>query len=376
MSSVTNTDQNSKLGILASRSTGGPIRFGAVAIGRNEGDRLIRCLESLSAAVTVVYVDSGSSDGSAQIARKLAADVVELDISVPFTAARARNAGFRRLQQIAPQLEYVQFVDGDCELAAGWTVAAESLLERMPDVAAVCGLLREREPDRSIYNWLCEQEWNGPVGEIRSCAGNVMHRALALNSVGGYREDVIAAEEDELCLRLRAASWRIWRLDCEMATHDAAMTHFGQWWKRSLRAGYAFAQGAALHGTQPERHFVWESRRALLWGLWIPMACAVAAITWGPIALLALLIYPLQVLRLTATGSGRIGDRASLAFFQVLARFPESLGLLRYKRDRILKRGPAIIEHKLLHDPPPNKINSANSLLPIEPGKTHRDRNC
>src|SRR5450432_2811477 len=103
MSSVTNTDPNNRLVKLASRSMEVPTRFGAVAIGRNEGDRLIRCLESLSAAATIVYVDSGSSDGSVQIARKLGADVVELDISVPFTAARARNAGFRRLQQIAPQ---------------------------------------------------------------------------------------------------------------------------------------------------------------------------------------------------------------------------------------------------------------------------------
>lgn len=353
MSSVNNTDHNSKQGAPTSRSTGVPISFGAVAIGRNEGDRLVRCLKSLSAAAAAVYVDSGSSDGSVQTARSLDADVVELDIGVPFTAARARNAGFRRLQQIAPQLEYVQFVDGDCEMAAGWTDAAVSLLKSRPDVAAVCGLLREREPERSIYNWLCDQEWNGPIGEIRSCAGNVMHRASALASVGGYREDVIAAEEDELCIRLRAANWRIWRLDCEMATHDAAMTHFGQWWRRSLRAGYAFAQGADLHGTQPERHFVWESRRALLWGLWIPMACAAAAIAIGPVALLTLLIYPLQVLRLTATGSGRIGDRASLAFFHVLARFPESLGQFRYKRDRLLKRGPTIIEHKRTLDPAP-----------------------
>jgi GT2 family glycosyltransferase len=325
-----------------------PIRFGAVAIGRNEGDRLIRCLESLSSAAAVVYVDSGSNDGSVQIAQKLGAEVVELDMTAPFTAARARNAGFRHLRQIAPQLEYVQFVDGDCELATGWTVAAATFLEHTPAVAAVCGLLREREPERSIYNWLCDHEWNGPVGEIRSCAGNVMHRTLALESVGGYREDVIAAEEDELCVRLRAANWRIWRLDQEMASHDAAMTHFSQWWKRSTRAGYAFAQGADLHGTLPERHFVWESRRALLWGLGIPLACAIAAITLGPISLLAFLIYPAQVLRLTASGSGHVGDRVSLAFFQVLARFPESLGQLRFKRDRFLRRGPTIIEHKTL----------------------------
>jgi GT2 family glycosyltransferase len=281
-----------------------------------------------------------------EAARQLGAAVVELDLSIPFTAARARNAGFARLRQLAPDLDYVQFVDGDCELTAGWAEAAVALFMQRPDIASVCGVLREREPERSIYNWLCDKEWNGPVGEIRSCAGNVMHRASALQSVGGYRNDVIAAEEDELCVRLRAANWLIWRLPCTMAVHDAAMTHFSQWWKRSLRAGYAFAQGAALHGAKPERHFVWESRRALLWGLMLPAACVAGAAALGPLALLAFLIYPLQVLRLTHTGSGAIGDRASIALFQVIGRFPESLGVVRYERDRFLKRTPTIIEHK------------------------------
>ena len=346
MSLAKNTDESHTLSSQNSPPIEVPLRVAAVAIGRNEGDRLVRCLHSLSAATAVVYVDSGSTDNSIRFAQELGADVVQLDIRIPFTAARARNAGFNRLQQIAPQLEFVQFVDGDCELAAGWTNAAASFLELNTDVAAVCGMLREREPERSVYNWLCEQEWNGPIGEISACAGNVMQRASALKSVGGYREDVIAAEEDELCVRLRAANWKIWRLEREMATHDAAMTHFDQWWKRSMRAGYAFAQGADLHGGLPERHFVWESRRALIWGLCLPVACAVAALVFGPIALLATLIYPLQVLRLTRSRSGRIRDRLTIAFFQVLARFPEGLGQLRYRRDRFLKRGATIIEHK------------------------------
>jgi GT2 family glycosyltransferase len=331
--------------IASARSTSA-IRYGAVAIGRNEGQRLVRCLKSLSDADTVVYVDSGSTDHSAEAARQLGATVVELDLSIPFTAARARNAGFARLRQLAGDLDYVQFVDGDCELAAGWAEAAVALLAQRGDIASVCGVLREREPERSIYNWLCDKEWNGPVGEIHSCAGNVMHRASALQSVGGYRNDVIAAEEDELCVRLRAANWRIWRLPCTMAVHDAAMTHFSQWWKRSLRAGYAFAQGAALHGAKPERHFVWESRRALLWGLMLPLACVVSIAALGPFALLALLVYPLQILRLTGSGSGAIADRASIALFQVIGRFPESLGVMRYERDRFFRRNPTIIEHK------------------------------
>jgi glycosyltransferase involved in cell wall biosynthesis len=318
--------------------------FGAVAIGRNEGERLIRCLHSLSKSARIVYVDSGSTDNSVSNAANLGADVVKLDTHIPFTAARARNAGFKRLLKLMPEVKYVQFIDGDCELTAGWCDAAVSFLEASHDVAAVCGVLREREPDRSVYNWLCEQEWNGPVGEIPACAGNVMHRAASLISVGGYREDVIAGEEDELCFRLRTANWQVWRLDREMAIHDAAMTRFSQWWRRSMRAGYAFAQGAALHGSSPERHFVKQRRRALLWGVLIPIAGLVTTLVWGVAGLLALGVYPLQFLRLIAMGKGALVDRTKLAFFHVLARFPEGLGLLRYERNKLQRR--TIVEHK------------------------------
>ena len=76
---------------------------GAVAIGKNEGERLRICLQSLAKQVSrLVYVDSGSSDGSVELARSVEAVVVELDPRIPFTAARARNAGVERLTEIAP----------------------------------------------------------------------------------------------------------------------------------------------------------------------------------------------------------------------------------------------------------------------------------
>src|SRR5262245_59959307 len=90
--------------------------LGVVVIGRNEGKRLRRCLRSLRAAEMVIYVDSGSTDGSPEWVRAQRAEVVALDMTTPFTAARARNAGWRRLREMAPYCRYVQFVDGDCEM--------------------------------------------------------------------------------------------------------------------------------------------------------------------------------------------------------------------------------------------------------------------
>jgi glycosyltransferase involved in cell wall biosynthesis len=322
------------------------LHFGAVAIGRNEGERLRKCLKSLSSAVALVYVDSSSTDGSAQWARDHGAEVINLDFSVPFTAARARNAGFRRLREIAPDLAYVQFVDGDCALNEGWSDAALVFLGTHPDVGAVCGRRRERHPERSVYNWLCDVEWNGPIGEVRWCGGDVMMRASAFAAVGGYRDDLIAGEEPELCVRLRAAGWRIRRLDAEMALHDAAMTRFKQWWRRTARSGYAFAQGAYLHGGPPERHWVWESRRAWIWGVWLPLACLVAGLAFCPWGWAAWLIYPLQLLRQMVRNPGTLRQRALLSLFQVLARFPEGWGQIRFMRDRLLGRQTRIIEYK------------------------------
>lgn len=322
------------------------LNIGAVAIGRNEGGRLKRCLNSVSASAAIVYVDSGSTDGSEQWARDQGVDVIDLDVSIPFTAARARNAGFRRLRNLDPDLLYVQFIDGDCEMAEGWISNAMSILESNSKIAAVCGRLRERFPKQSVYNWLCDQEWDRPPGEVPAVGGIAMMRASAFEAVGGFRPDLIAGEEPELCVRLRAAGWRIWRLDVDMAVHDAAMTRFSQWWRRGTRTGYAIAQGAQMHGGPPEYHMVWESRRAWLWGICLPVACLAAGLTIGPWGWAAWLIYPLQMLRQAIRNRGPLKQRALLAVFQLLSRFPECWGQIKFLRDRLFKRQAHLIEYK------------------------------
>ena len=237
----------------------------AVLIGRNEGARLVAAFAAIPPDVwPVVYVDSGSTDGSVAAAQAAGARVVKLDMSRPFTAARARNEGFAALGADTP--EFVQFIDGDCSLDPGWIPTATAFLKTTPAAAVACGRRRERFPDASLWNRLCDEEWDTPIGKARACGGDALFRTSAFASVGGYNPTLIAGEEPELCVRLRAAGWEIWRLDAEMTLHDAAMTRFSQWWKRMRRGGHAFAEGAALHGAPPERHFVSETRRALVWG--------------------------------------------------------------------------------------------------------------
>ncbi len=88
-------------------------------------------------AEPLVYVDGGSSDGSVALARALGATVVELDSSLPFTAARARNRGFESILATAPDTKLVQFLDGDCELRTGWIAAASTRSFRSVSVPTV-----------------------------------------------------------------------------------------------------------------------------------------------------------------------------------------------------------------------------------------------
>lgn len=323
------------------------MKLGIVVIGRNEGERLRRCLESVQeGAGRRLYVDSGSTDGSARLAREKGFDLLELDRGSPFTAARARNEGFSRLRAQDPGIELVQFVDGDCELAPGWLEKGAAFLRERAGAAAVCGRLREKNPRRSVYNLLCDVEWDAPPGAAKACGGIAMFRASAFHVALGFRADFIAGEEPELCLRLRAAGWTIWRLREEMAVHDAEMLHFGQWWRRAARCGYTFAQGAGLHGRGPERYFVREASSAWFWGLGLPAAAFALAPWSGGWSLALLLAYPLQVARVAARIERAPRERWWTALFIVLGKFPELLGQLRYLLDQLSGAQPRLIEYK------------------------------
>lgn len=322
--------------------------LGVVVIGRNEGDRLKRCLESLQGlSDRVIYVDSGSTDDSIAAARARGAAILELDLRTPFTAARARNEGFQQLLKLQPSLDYIFFVDGDCEIVAGWLEKASQFLDQHNDIAVVSGVRRERFPEKSVYNLIIDVEWREyPVGEAKLCGGDALIRVSALREVNGYRADLICGEEPEMCVRLRRAGWRIWRLNEPMVLHDAAMYRFGQWWKREIRTGYAFAEGSSLHGAPPERHFVFESRRAWLWGLWIPAAIAVllAFGYWWSLVLLA--VYPLQVVRLALRGRQSVRENWWKSASLVLGKFPQTLGQAQFFANRMKGEQSRLIEYK------------------------------
>jgi glycosyltransferase involved in cell wall biosynthesis len=324
-------------------------RVGVVVIGRNEGERLARCLGSLHVSGPVLYVDSGSSDGSPALAARAGATVLALDASAPFTAARGRNAGLEALRRDHPEVEFAQLVDGDCVLADGWLSAALAEIRSGPGIAIVCGRRRERFPDASVYNLLCDLEWDGEVGEVADCGGDSLVRVAALAAVGDFRSGMIAGEEPELCFRLRAAGWTIRRIAAEMTLHDAAIYEFSQWWRRQVRAGYAYALCYALHGDSPARFRVRELRSILVFGLVLPAAAVVLGGSWPPLALLPLALYGVLYRRVRAARLRRDPDsrHARLdAAFCIVCKFAQLTGVARFVWNRVRGLREELIEYK------------------------------
>jgi glycosyltransferase involved in cell wall biosynthesis len=324
-----------------------------VIIGRNEGERLIRCLESVRTVrakegeVEIIYVDSDSTDGSPEVAASFGAKVVILH-GGKRTAARGRNAGWQ--QAVAP---YVLFLDGDTILHPDFPQAACKILEANPGVAAVWGHRRELHPERSVFNRVLDLDWIYPPGALDYCGGDVLMRRSALAEVDGYDAELIAGEEPELCRRLRARGYRILHIDAPMTGHDLNMTKLSQYWWHAIRAGYAYAELSNRYRNSADPMWLLESRRnvrrGVFWMAWLALIIVTVAFSplWTPL-----------LLALGATFVSRSAwkarykapsQRVLLLLFGVHSHFqqiPILFGQLKFLRDRLSGRPQTQIEYK------------------------------
>ncbi len=317
------------------------MQFDAVVIGRNEGARLLACLRAVRPlARQVVYVDSGSTDGSVAAARALGVQVVALDRARPFTAARARNSGLAELDGDVP----VQMLDGDCVIDAGWPAHALAHLQQHPRAGLVFGRQVEAAPDASLFNLLIDWEWDKPHGPASSCAGCLMARPAALEAVGGYDAALIAGEDDDICLRLQRAGWQTWCIDAPMTEHDARLVSIRPWWRRCLRAGHSYAELGALHGAARAQRL-----RALGWGGVLPALALVGLVAWWPLTLAVAAAYALSIARQAGRfrARGLDGGRAvRAAGFVMLGKLAELAGMAGYWLARLRRRRRGLIEYR------------------------------
>jgi GT2 family glycosyltransferase len=327
-------------------------RLGFVAIGRNEGDRLKACLRAIKLhcpGCPIVYVDSGSSDDSVEFALSEKLTVVELDMTVPFTAARARNEGYRRLLSQHPNLTFVQFFDGDCEMVEGWIDAAMKALGADPKIGIVSGRRMEKFLNASIYNTLMDIEWNTPVGETRAVLGDMCVRVEAFELVGGFDGSIIAAEDDDFCIRVRKAGYKVYRIDAPMSRHDANIMSISQWYRRSKRGGHGYANLNHVHGGKPDYYFRKELMSVTFWGALFPLSALIFLIVQPWVSLALVLIYALFIVK-TLVRRKRKGDSLKVAFYYAFliytGKTAEFLGGLQYWKNLLLAQKHQLIEYK------------------------------
>lgn len=314
-------------------------QLGIVIIGRNEGELLKRSLLSLPKQAELLYVDSGSMDGSVELVHSLGVAVHELNPISAFSAARARREGVEILLKRNPDMKYIQFVDGDCEIERKWINNAIGFLHEHNDVAVVCGMLEEYNPKGSIYNWLSSLQWDAPLGDIDACGGIFMIRKDSYEATGGFNAELLTREERDLCERIKRAGGRIIRLDSLMAKHDSGLLRFSQWWGRAVWGGYGDAVQIGIEKAEFNREQRNRMRRYITWPFALPILGLIGLIggLWFPWMLIVpcvclctylMLFFKLFMYRIQKGNS--IQEAGVYAFFNILRKFAAGYGFALY----------------------------------------------
>lgn len=317
-----------------------------MVIGRNEGARLSACLESVRCAIaTVVYVDSRSTDESLARARQAGAIAVPLEQG-RLSAARGRQEGLEVLTRDFPDMEFVQFIDADCLLQPGFVEGALEYLEANPRTAAVTG--RRREEGKSFYSRLIDIDWDIPAGPVRYVGGDSLWRISAIREAGGWARELIAGEEPDLCFRLRDLGWVCHRLPIEMTLHDIRMKRFMQYWRRSVRAGHAYAEVAWRRRRGHGREWGRQVVSILAYGLVLPVAFIACLIWFWPAAIVIALLYARLmtsiVLRCSKKGND-LGLSLAYALYTTVCKGAAVIGVARYFVGRVTGARSRIIEY-------------------------------
>lgn len=232
-----------------------------IVIGKNEGARLQACLASVTQALAllaheIIYVDSGSADGSLSAAKACGARCYLL-------GAKDTTAGLGRLTGTKEARgEYLLFLDGDMQLQPRFVQKAMLAMaaKGYDGASGIREDVYEKNGEiigRNKNYFHCHAERICP-----EFGGAIFLKADALQKAGGWSADTIACEEAELHARLIDAGLQIAELPVPMIIHtDAVRDNRGAlstvFSRRRLGEGQALrcamAQGKAAAYIRRER---------------------------------------------------------------------------------------------------------------------------
>jgi cellulose synthase/poly-beta-1,6-N-acetylglucosamine synthase-like glycosyltransferase len=298
-------------------------------------------------SVEMIYVDSASTDDSVERARQLGARVFQVNPARP-CASIGRNAGWR-----AARAPIVLFLDGDTILEPQFVNNSLHLFDD-PEVAVVFGDRREIDTAGSIYNRVLDMDWLSAPGEVELCGGDALVRRSVLEQVNGYDENLIAGEDAELCSRIRGAGFKIVHLDQRMTGHDLAIHRFSQYWRRSVRTGFAYAEISQRLRGAPLPVWSREARRNLIRGsAWMVILAGAPILSLAIHSLIPTIAMIAIVLVLAARTANRskwrcahFGTRFLYGLHSQLGHIPILLGQLKYYRNRMSGQRERLIEYK------------------------------
>lgn len=169
---------------------------------KNDAARLKVCLESIAKQIPtnqIRVVDNGSADDSVEVAKKVGCLVQS---AAGLRVGAMRN---RAVSTADTPIQFIAFCDSDHEVAADWLATGLSVLQSDRSILAT-GSHYLPPPNGT---WV-QRVW--AIHRLRGAAirnvdwlgsGNLFVRMEDFRKIGGFREDLTAAEDVDLCHRLR-----------------------------------------------------------------------------------------------------------------------------------------------------------------------------
>jgi cellulose synthase/poly-beta-1,6-N-acetylglucosamine synthase-like glycosyltransferase len=276
---------------------------------RNDARRLAVCLRSLSELdyaadrMEVIVVDNGSRDDSAEVARAAGAKVL---LHPDLRVGALRNRGVE-----AARGEILALVDSDHEVPKGWLRAGVNDLVADPDLHMVGAPYLPPPQGTWVQRiWAVHRLRHAERGEVVWLAsGNLFLRKRDFNRIGGFDETLVAAEDVDLCVRLKAAQGRIVS-DMRLANiHHGEPPTLWQFFRKELWRGSSGIRAFLAHGMPlhelPSLAFPIYHLLALTLLVATAFAVALGASWLWLVVVLGLLVLPAALLGLKTSWQAR-----------------------------------------------------------------------